>query len=76
MDFPVQDAKTDPHKKAESNRARRKVLQQQYEEDYQQALITLKEKYDLKINYKNYENRRAGYEGINSRCIQIMVYGT
>ena len=47
MDFPTKDFKNDPIKKAETNRSRRKVLQQQYEEDYQQALINIKEKYFL-----------------------------
>jgi hypothetical protein len=50
MEFPLQDVNNDPIKKAESNRARRKVLQQQYEEDYQQALINIKEKYDILTN--------------------------
>jgi hypothetical protein len=50
MEIPVLDVTNDPRKKAESNRVRRKVLQQQYEDDYQQALISLKEKYDLLIN--------------------------
>lgn len=44
MEFAPQDIKNDATKKAESNRARRKVLQQQYEADYQQALINIKEK--------------------------------
>ncbi len=44
MDLPVKDDKVDPVKKAETNRVRRKVLQQQYEEDYQQALVSIKEK--------------------------------
>lgn len=44
MDLPTKDEKIDPMKKAETNRVRRKVLQQQYEEDYQQALVSIKEK--------------------------------
>ncbi|XJO74629.1 hypothetical protein BDV3_005425 [Batrachochytrium dendrobatidis] len=38
------DPKVDPIVKANTNRARRKILQQQYEEDYLQALINTKEK--------------------------------
>ena len=44
MDSPALDKQHDPVKKAELNRERRKVLQQQYEEDYQQALVSIKEK--------------------------------
>lgn len=52
MEFKVEDVKNDQTKKAESNRARRKVLQQQYEEDYQQALINIKEKYYFILIYR------------------------
>ena len=54
MEFPVKEVKNDPIKRAENNRARRKVLQQQYEQDYQQALINIKEKYAILINQKGF----------------------
>ncbi|KAI8895101.1 hypothetical protein BC833DRAFT_602431 [Globomyces pollinis-pini] len=44
MEYPTQDAKTDPVMKVQQDRNRRKLLQQQFEEDYLQALITTKEK--------------------------------
>jgi hypothetical protein len=44
MDHPQDNTLNDILKKAETNRARRKILQQQYEEDYQQALVSIKEK--------------------------------
>ena len=45
MDHPQENSLAEVLKKTETNRSRRKLLQQQYEEDYQQALISIKEKY-------------------------------
>ncbi|KAI8929927.1 hypothetical protein BC831DRAFT_441619 [Entophlyctis helioformis] len=44
MATPHREPKTDPSTKAAINRNRRKILQQQYEEDYLQALVNTKEK--------------------------------
>lgn len=42
---PLKPPDEDPLIKDQRNRERRKVLQKQYEEDYQQALVDIKEKY-------------------------------
>ena len=44
MSLIQRDIKNDPILKSQNNRLRRKILQQQYEEDYLQALICTKEK--------------------------------
>ena len=44
MKTPPMDPKKNAVEKSESNRSRRKVLQQQFEEDYQQALVHIREK--------------------------------
>lgn len=46
LEAPVKDSKSNPLLKSEANRQRRKVLQKQHEEEYQQALVNTKEKYD------------------------------
>eukprot|EP00842_Homolaphlyctis_polyrhiza_P001543 jgi/Hompol1/238/HPOL_000387-RA len=44
MSLPTRDPKSDPVAKSVANRTRRKILQQQYEDDYLQALVNTKEK--------------------------------
>jgi len=41
---PIKQPEEDPIAKDLKNRERRKILQKQYEENYQQALIDIKEK--------------------------------
>jgi hypothetical protein len=45
MSFELKKPKNDPVKKADKIRDRRKVLQTQYEEEYQLALVNIKQKY-------------------------------
>lgn len=44
LEAPTKDSKSNPLLKSEANRQRRKVLQKQHEEEYQQALVNTKEK--------------------------------
>jgi len=44
---PLKQPDDDPIIKDQRNRERRKVLQKQYEEEYQQALVDIKEKYNI-----------------------------
>ncbi|EPZ33013.1 P-loop containing nucleoside triphosphate hydrolase protein [Rozella allomycis CSF55] len=45
MTMPAKDPKNDPIQISESNAAKRRLIRQQYEEEYQQALVNIKEKF-------------------------------